>query len=311
MINQYHSNGKLLLTGEYLVLQGAEALALPLKKGQTLRVKPIRESDRLIWQSVYNGKIFFEAVYAFDNLRIVQTNNEELARFLQKLLRKAWGYLPSFIRKTTGYFIETFLSFPLEWGLGSSSTLISNLSDWLDVNPFILNHDITNGSGYDIACAKSNRPIIYKTSGQNPEYREIDISLPFRDQIYFVYTGKKQQSAKEVEKFNARQDQHHHLFREIHDINNQIINSRKLGDFEKAIRDHERIIAGVLDSKPIQERYFPGFPGTIKSLGAWGGDFILVTWQGTREELHQYFKPHGMDIIFTWDELIKNKEHAG
>ena len=109
-MNQYHSNGKLLLTGEYLVLQGAEALALPLKKGQTLRVKPIGETDRLIWQSVYNGSIFFEAIFSIENLRILQTNNEELARFLQKLLKKAWGFLPSLIRKTTGYFIETFLS---------------------------------------------------------------------------------------------------------------------------------------------------------------------------------------------------------
>jgi hypothetical protein len=35
----FYSNGKLLLTGEYVVLDGAEALALPTRFGQNLKVK--------------------------------------------------------------------------------------------------------------------------------------------------------------------------------------------------------------------------------------------------------------------------------
>jgi len=310
MIHQYHSNGKLLLTGEYLVLRGAEALALPLQKGQTLRVKPLAEQDRLIWKSIYNGRIFFEAEFATDTFNILKTNNQELALFLQKLLKKALGYIPAFIRRT-GYFIETFLSFPLEWGLGSSSTLISNLSDWLNVNPFTLNQEITHGSGYDIACARSSRPIIYKTLNSVPEYREIDFSLPFTDKIYFIYTGHKQQSVKEVKRFLDKPGNHSHLFGAIHDINNRIINSNALTDFERALQEHEQILSEVLEEKPLQEKYFGDFPGTIKSLGAWGGDFILATWEGSRQELLEYFKPHGMDIIFSWDELIKNQNYDG
>ena len=144
MIHQYHSNGKLLLTGEYLVLKGAEALALPLKKGQTLRVQPLDDQDRLIWKSIYEGHIFFQAIFSMENFRIMQTNNQELAGFLQKILKPALRYLPFFIRKT-GYFIESFLSFPLEWGLGSSSTLISNVSEWLGIDPFRLNQTVTHG----------------------------------------------------------------------------------------------------------------------------------------------------------------------
>ena len=34
----FRSNGKLLLSGEYLVLFGAEALAIPLRYGQTLDI---------------------------------------------------------------------------------------------------------------------------------------------------------------------------------------------------------------------------------------------------------------------------------
>ena len=310
MIHQYHSNGKLLLTGEYLVLRGAEALALPLQKGQTLKVKPIAEKDRLIWRSIYNQRIFFEAEFSTDTLHILKTNNLERAQFLQKILTKALGYIPAFIRRT-GYFIETFLNFPLEWGLGSSSTLISNLSAWLNVNPFTLNQEITQGSGYDIACARSNRPIIYKTYNSVPEYREIDFSLPFKDHIYFIYTGRKQRSYGEVKRFLDKPDQHSHLFGIIHNMNNRIIHSRSLKEFEKTLQEHEQIMAGVLEEKTVKEKYFRDFPGTIKSLGAWGGDFILATWEGNRDELRQYFAPYGMDIIFSWDELIKNKDHDG
>jgi len=310
MKHQYHSNGKLLLTGEYLVLLGAEALALPLKRGQTLQVKPLEEKDRLIWRSLYNGSIFFEAVFSTDNLLIIQTNNDDLAGFLQNLLRKALEYIPSFVKKT-GYMVESFLGFPLEWGLGSSSSLIANISEWLNVNPFTLNQQITQGSGYDIACARSDQPIIYKNSGSQPDYRQVNLNLPFKENIYFIYTGRKQSSAREVKKFMEAPAPSRHLFSTLKDINTRVINSRKLEDFERALREHEEMTGAMLNEPPVQQRYYFDFPGTIKSLGAWGGDFILATWKGNKEELKEYFRKHQMEIIFSWDELIKNQDHAG
>ena len=57
----FYSNGKLLLTGEYLVLDGAKALAIPTKFGQDLLVEPIQEPE-LIWASFTNtGDCWFEA----------------------------------------------------------------------------------------------------------------------------------------------------------------------------------------------------------------------------------------------------------
>lgn len=38
MTSEYYSNGKLLLTGEYVVLEGFEGLALPTVFGQKLSV---------------------------------------------------------------------------------------------------------------------------------------------------------------------------------------------------------------------------------------------------------------------------------
>ena len=37
-----------------------------------------------------------------------------------------------------GYNIETHLTFPRLWGLGTSSTLINSIGDWLDIDAFEL-----------------------------------------------------------------------------------------------------------------------------------------------------------------------------
>ena len=48
-------NGKLLITGEYLVLDGALALALPVSLGQSLEFTYSEEArDTLVWKSLNN-----------------------------------------------------------------------------------------------------------------------------------------------------------------------------------------------------------------------------------------------------------------
>lgn len=48
-------------------------------------------------------------------------------------------------------------------------------------------------------------------------------------------------------------------------------------DFEKLITAHEAIISKLIQQDTIKAKLFKDFNGTIKSLGAWGGDFVLVT----------------------------------
>ena len=52
---------------------------------------------------------------------------------------------------------------------------------------------------------------------------------------------------------------------------------------------------------PVKKRLFPDYPGSIKSLGAWGGDFILAT--GTESE-REYFKEKGYTTLRSYRELI-------
>ena len=70
-MKKFYSNGKLLLTAEYFVLDGAKALAVPTKLGQDLIVEPISEK-KIIWASFSeSGECWFEAVFELPKLRLI------------------------------------------------------------------------------------------------------------------------------------------------------------------------------------------------------------------------------------------------
>jgi len=43
----------------------------------------------------------------------------------------------------------------------------------------------------------------------------------------------------------------------------------------------------------------------VKSLGAWGGDFVLVTSNRPEEETRNYFNEKGLEVFLRYDEIIK------
>ena len=69
-MKRHYSNGKLLLTGEYVVLDGATSLAVPTKYGQDLVLEPIEEPI-LVWGSFTNeGVCWFEAQFQLTTIEI-------------------------------------------------------------------------------------------------------------------------------------------------------------------------------------------------------------------------------------------------
>ena len=79
MKNTFYSNGKLLITGEYLVLNGAKALALPTKFGQSLDVSSLVEK-KIIWKSLDADKsIWFETELSFEDIVLRKDFEEEHA----------------------------------------------------------------------------------------------------------------------------------------------------------------------------------------------------------------------------------------
>ena len=77
-----------------------------------------------------------------------------------------------------------------------------------------------------------------------------------------------------------------------------------LSAFEKLMEQHEQIVSKCLDRPKIKDEKFADYWGSIKSLGAWGGDFILATSNESPEKTKGYFNQKGLEVCFTFDELI-------
>ena len=296
---KFYSNGKLLITGEYAVLKGALSLAIPSKFGQYLDVS--ENSTKFInWKSKNrDGKVWFECKISIKNLNVEETTSNEISNRLVKIISLIKEYNPSFLTKT-GSKISTKLTFDKNWGLGSSSTLISNLSKLANVDPYIINSKIFKGSGYDIACANSNSPILYKIKKAERIIKETNFNPIFKNKIYFVFLNKKQSSLAEIKRYKSLKPSNL-ILSEISDITLRISNCKNEIEFIDLISSHEKIISKLISKKPIKDILFKDFKGEIKSLGAWGGDFILTM---SEDDPSSYFRSKGYNTIFKYQELL-------
>lgn len=308
-MQKFYSNGKLLLTGEYVVLDGATSLALPTSFGQDLVVKPIKES-LLIWESYdEQGITWFQAEFRMSDLRIVsetfnsETDNskETLAIALQKILVIAQKINPTFLNSKAGFHIKTNLSFPRNWGLGTSSTLIHNIANWAKVDAYELLFASFGGSGYDIACAQNDTAILYQLKDESPIVKPINFLPSFSDQLYFVHLNVKQNSRSGIKKYREFEGDKENVIMDISTITNEMVNCNNLSEFEGMLKEHEQIISKVIQNKPIQELVFKDYFGQTKSLGAWGGDFILATGNN---DTPAYFKEKGFETVFSFKDMI-------
>jgi mevalonate kinase len=298
--SNFYSNGKLLLTSEYLVLDGALALALPTKYGQSLVVKP-STSSFIDWKSFdKNDTIWFEDTLLLDDFDLLKKHGDNpISEKLIEILIAAKQLNPDF--NISHVALETHLTFPREWGLGTSSTLINNVASWAQVDPYELLELTFGGSGYDIACAQLNTPLTYHLTDKSRDIQTIDFNPKFKDSLYFVYLNKKQNSRDAINVYRKNTFDLSEAVTLINDITKSIINCKTLAEFEALITQHEHIIGNIIKQKPIKERLFPDFEGAIKSLGAWGGDFVLAT---TTENPSTYFKSKGFDTVISYQNLI-------
>lgn len=306
MKNTFYSNGKLLITGEYLVLDGAISLALPTKFGQNLVVETIDNNNIIDWKSYdSDGTIWFETNFSFQS--IIEKEqfdaSENVKNTLVEILHQAYLLNPNFIVNSNGYLIKTQLFFPRNWGLGTSSTLINNIAQWTDIDAFTLLKNSFGGSGYDIACAQNNVPILYQLIDENPVVELVNFDPIFKDNIYFVYLNQKQNSKNAIINYRNRINQFDKDISKINKITNQILNTNILKQFENLIETHEIILSNILEMQTIKECLFNDFEGVIKSLGAWGGDFVMVI---SDKNPTKYFEKRGFKTILNYSDMILN-----
>lgn len=305
-MQHYHSNGKLLLFGEYFVLEGAKALAIPTQLGQSLDVSSQTFLVKgLSWKSYdHENKLWFEAFFD-ENLDVKHTSDAETARTLQTILYIARQRNPDLLKGDFYYDAETRLQFPREWGLGSSSTLIANIAQWAQIDALDLFFNSFKGSGYDIACGLSNEPIIYELNKQKADWEKVNFNPIFKDHIAFVYLGKKQNSREGIHHFKQKNGLWNKETAQISVITNKALTCTTTEEFMAIIEEHEAIVAQALELNKVKNQYFNDFEGAIKSLGAWGGDFVMAVSNLPFSDIKNYFVKKGFTTIVPYTEMIR------
>jgi mevalonate kinase len=302
MEQAFYSNGKLLLTGEYVVLSGAKALAVPTQLGQWLRVKPSNKSG-LHWQSFdADGSCWFETHIDWPELQATPTAEQSVRNTLISILQHAQALNPAFLQNKQGIQVTTQLSFPKQWGLGTSSTLINNVAQWAEVDAYQLLFTSFGGSGYDIACAQYDSAIVYQLENEKPVVKPVSLEPLCKAQLYFVYLNQKQNSKEAIAAYYKKQHRLANYADEISAITEAMLLDTSYENWLEQLQKHEVILSNVLEMQTVQEAYFADFNGLVKSLGAWGGDFVLVL---SPSDPTDYFSNKGYHTILPYSQLIK------
>ena len=297
----FKSNGKILLTSEYLVLDGAKAIALPSKLTQDLYVEQC-DKEIIEWQGIdEKGNVWYEENFYLKNNDLVyraEKNNtsEKLLLLFNHILKTRE------VKDILGNKFSTKLNFKREWGLGTSSTFVNNLAKWANIDPYRLLFSAFKGSGYDIACCDVNNPIIFEKKQNSINVKNITFNPPFIENIYLIHLDKKQNTQTSITNYLRTKSEKNDLIKRINLISEEILQCKNLNHFEDLIVEHESIISQAISQEPIQKLTFNDYNlGKIKSLGAWGGDFILVT---SKNNDLSYFNNKGFETILKLSDLV-------
>ena len=301
-LKTFYSNGKLLITAEYLVLDGAKALAVPTIYGQSLSVENTN-SKGIHWISYDSDKsIWYEANFSFTDVIEKNTHfSNSITNTLIEILHEANSQNPAILQSAIGFKIETHLDFPKNWGLGTSSTLINNIAQWFEIDAFTLLEKAFGGSGYDIACAQNNTPIIYQLENGKPIIKPIAFQPTFRKNIYFVYLNQKQNSKAAIANYLSKKIDVLQLIHKIDELTTTISTTSDIDVFCHALQAHEMELSHTLETQTVKEQLFSDFDGVVKSLGAWGGDFVMVV---SKSNPTAYFQNKGFNVVIGYDDLI-------
>lgn len=299
-MSSYFSHGKFLLSAEYLIMFGAKGLAFPVKYGQRLDVSA---NDQFVvdWAAYSPDGLWFTCTFDLPSFQISSASDEDKALYLQKLLKTIHVFNSQAF--DVGVKFKTVSDFNMEWGLGSSSTLIANLANWSQINLFELFYAVSKGSGYDIACASSNKPISFERNNNSPIINEISFEKLFLENLYLVYSGSKKRTEKHVAKFENKGSSLINEIQKATALTERFVHTQSLSEFVEIMQEHEKLISSVVGESPVQKRLFPDYKGAIKSLGAWGGDFYLAATSQDPEYNTSYFEQFGLSTIIPFEKI--------
>lgn len=304
-MNSFRANGKLYIAGEYTVLDGGLSFAVPTKLGQTLEVNYLENSENptLIWEAfLVDGSLWFSVEFDLKTLEILNASDDKLSQKLKELFQAIEKLDPEFFKnQTKNIHCKTQLEFPKEWGLGSSSTLIYLLAKFAEVDEFELSDLTFKTSGYDVACASRHTPILYQILENSRRIEPIEFNPDFLNKLHFIYLNQKQDTQIGVSKQYKSKPKNQQLVDEISILTQKIVESSSLEAFESYVNQHEELLSRHMEVPKVKDLYFSDYAGSVKSLGAWGGDFVMVT---ERENFKKYFNSKGYNTIFSYKEIM-------
>ncbi|MEJ5051279.1 GYDIA family GHMP kinase [Chryseobacterium culicis] len=299
-MNAIFSPGKLMLTSEYFAIDGALVLAVPTKLGQEFFFEETDDKKSLIiWEAYHQNTLWLKAVIDYKTWQILETNIPSSAEFITKTLQNVQQLSNSKFKTDLTYHLKTNLQFPADYGLGSSSTLMNNLSEWAEIDPFHLNSISLGGSGYDIAVAKEKAAVLFQSKPEI-KYEKVNFNPSFKNELIFIHLNQKQDSREGIN-FYMSKKKSPELVSEFSDLTKKILLCNELENFSELMMIHEHKIANFLEISTVKEKLFSDCPSFVKSLGAWGGDFVMSAKFG---DYKNYFWEKGFPSVFEWENII-------
>ena len=294
------SPGKLMLTSEYFAMDGALVLAVPTRLGQEFSFEEKPDGKSLIfWQAFHQGKLWLKAVICYQSWQVLETNIPSSAEFILKTLKNVRTLSSVKFKNDFTYHLTTNLQFPADYGLGSSSTLMTNLAEWAEIDPFHLNKISLGGSGYDIAVAKEKSAVLYQ-SVPEIKYEKVNFDPSFKNQLIFIHLNQKQDSREGIAHYRSKRKSQNHVD-EFSDLTRNILLCNEFENFSRLMLIHEQKISDFLEIPTVKSRFFADCPVFVKSLGAWGGDFVMsAKFDGFKD----YFWGKGFTTIFDYSDLV-------
>jgi hypothetical protein len=135
-----------------------------------------------------------------------------------------------------------------------------------------------------------------------PIVEKVIFAPEFSENLYFVYLDKKQNSKASIAAyFNNKNKDLAEDITKNNKITSAVLNAKTLNEFALGLERHEAEMSSILEMQTVKESLFSDFNGGIKSLGAWGGDFVLVV---SKENPREYFKEKGFRTIIPYHEMI-------
>ena len=118
---------------------------------------------------------------------------------------------------------------------------------------------------------------------------------------FFIIQNKKQSSKSAISNYITKRHRVNKIVSEIDQITKDALVVKEGREFALLMEKHQVIMSNVLETETVKEMLFPDFKGVIKSLGAWGGDFVMLLF---KENPKNYFIEKGYTTILTYNELF-------